>query len=87
MLVECYSGFGKTGNKTTYLLTCSEHVEEVTLYCVSYKLSKPQSQLKFFPTCHKIVKKTHVLSGSYILLFSCLSKNIDYQIQVINIEL
>ena len=63
MLVECYSGSGKTGNKTTYLLTCPEPIEEVTLYCVRYKLSKPQSQLKFFPTCHKTASiSTEVLS-------------------------
>ena len=31
---------------------------EASLHCISYKLSKPRSQLKFFPTCHKTVKHT-----------------------------
>ena len=40
------------------LLTFKGPVKEASLHCISYKLSKPRSQLKFFPTCHKTVKQT-----------------------------
>ena len=45
----------ETGNK---LLTCKGPVKEVSLHCISYKLSNPRSQLKLFPTCHKTVKQS-----------------------------
>ena len=44
---------GKDGNK---LLTCKGPVTEASLHCISYKLSKPRSQLKVFPTFYKTIK-------------------------------
>ena len=51
-----------------------ELVKEALLHYISYKLSNPQSQLKFFPTCHKTVK-THLVSGLDIVFFPVFLKH------------
>ena len=58
----------------TKLLTCIEPIKEASLHCVSCKLSKPRSQLRFCPTCQKIVK-THLVSGLDVDFFPVLLKH------------
>ena len=52
----------------TTLLTCLGPVKEASFHCISCKLSKPRSHIRFFPTWQKKVI-THLASDSDAISF------------------